>query len=76
MAKPAPISKAEANRLHVERMLTRARRRAKQAAKLVEKWEKRLVETNRSEVATKQASLWDEAERATRSEAFEVEAGL
>jgi hypothetical protein len=76
MAKQAHISKPDAKRLHVERMLARARRRAKQAAKLVEKWEKRLAETNRSEVAAKQASLWDEAERATRSEAFAVEAGL
>ena len=76
MAKQAPSSKADAKRLHVERMLSRARRRAKQAAKLVEKWEKQLAETKRSEVAAKQATLWDEAERATRSEAFGVEAGL
>lgn len=76
MAKQAPVSKAEAKRRHVERMLMRARRRAKQAEKLVEKWEKRLAETNRSEVAAKQAFLWDEAERAMRSEAFAVEVGL
>jgi hypothetical protein len=76
MSKHISISKVDAKQLHLERMLSRARRRAKQAAKLVEKLEKQLAEANRSEIAAKQATLWDEAERATRSEAFGVEAGL
>jgi hypothetical protein len=41
-----------------------------------EKWEKRLAETKRGGVAAKQASLWDGAERATRNEAFAIEADL
>jgi hypothetical protein len=41
-------------------MLERARRRAKQAAKLVEKWEKRLADVDRLDTEAKQARLWDE----------------
>ena len=47
-------------RLHVERMLARAERRSRQAAKLVEKWKSRLVELDRAGVAAKQAKLWSE----------------
>jgi anti-sigma-K factor RskA len=49
-------------RKHVERMLGRARRRAKQAAKLVEKWEKRLAAMDRLEVDAKQPKLWEDSE--------------
>jgi hypothetical protein len=47
-------------RLHVERMLARAERRSRQAAKLVDKWKARLVELDRAGVAAKQAKLWSE----------------
>jgi hypothetical protein len=47
-------------RRHVERMLARAERRSRQAAKLVEKWKSRLVELDRAGVAAKQAKLWSE----------------
>lgn len=56
----AAVSKAEADRLHVERMLARARRKAKQAEKLVGKWEARLAEASRKEVALKQGVLWEQ----------------
>jgi hypothetical protein len=49
-------------RQHVERMLDRARRRAKQAGKLVDKWEKRLAAVDRAEVDTKQPKLWEDSE--------------
>ena len=47
-------------RAHAERMLARAERRSRQAAKLVEKWKSRLVELDRAGVAAKQAKLWSE----------------
>ena len=47
-------------RLHVERMLARAERRSRQAAKLVDKWKLRLVELDRAGVAARQAKLWSE----------------
>jgi hypothetical protein len=51
-------------------MLARARLRAKQAAKLVEKWERRLADVDRLDTDAKQARLWDEglAENATAQE--------
>ncbi len=45
-------------RTHAEKMLARAERRSRQAAKLVEKWKARLVELDRDGVAAKQAMLW------------------
>ena len=45
-------------RLHVERMLARAERRSRQAAKLVEKWKSRLAELDRAGVDARQAKLW------------------
>jgi hypothetical protein len=45
-------------RLHVERMLARAERRSRQAAKLVDKWKSRLVELDRAGVVARQAKLW------------------
>jgi F0F1-type ATP synthase membrane subunit b/b' len=45
-------------RAHVERMLLRAERRSRQAAKLVEKWKARLADLDRQGVAAKQAKLW------------------
>lgn len=45
-------------RIHLERMLARAERRARQAAKLVDKWKSRLAELDRAGVAARQAKLW------------------
>jgi hypothetical protein len=45
-------------RLHAERMLARAERRSRQAAKLVEKWKARLAELDRAGVDARQAKLW------------------
>ena len=45
-------------RAHAERMLARAERRHKQAAKLVDKWKLRVAELDRAGVAAKQATLW------------------
>jgi hypothetical protein len=45
-------------RAHAERMLARAERRSRQAAKLVDKWKLRLAELDRAGVAAKQAKLW------------------
>jgi hypothetical protein len=45
-------------RIHVERMLARAERRSRQAAKLVDKWKSRLVELDCAGVAARQAKLW------------------
>ena len=45
-------------RAHVERLLLRAERRSRQAAKLVEKWKARLADLDRQGVAAKQAKLW------------------
>jgi len=47
-------------RIHAERMLARAERRSRQAAKLVDKWKARLVELDRAGVAARQAKLWSE----------------
>jgi len=47
-------------RIHAERMLARAERRSRQAAKLVDKWKSRLVELDRAGVAAKQAMLWSD----------------
>ena len=42
------------------RMLARARKRNRQAQKIVAKWEAKLTELNRKGVATKQPGLWQE----------------
>lgn len=47
-------------RAHVVRMLARARKRNRQAQKIVAKWEAKLTELNRKGVATKQPRLWQE----------------
>ena len=47
-------------RAHVERMLARAERRSRQAAKLVEKWKGRLADLDREGIAAKQAKLWSD----------------
>ena len=47
-------------RTHVELMLARARKRSRQAQKIVAKWEAKLTELNRECVATKQPRLWHE----------------
>ena len=47
-------------RAHVERMLARARKRSRQAQKIVAKWEAKLTELDREDVATKQPRLWQE----------------
>ncbi len=48
-------------RQHAERMLARARRKAKQAARLVAKWESRVNEANRKQTLENQPSLWSDA---------------
>ena len=55
-----PLDKSVQRRIHAERMLARAERRSRQAAKLVDKWKSRLVELDRAGVAAKQAKLWSE----------------
>ncbi len=47
-------------RIHMERMLARAERRSRQAAKLVDKWKSRLLDLDRTGVAARQARLWSE----------------
>jgi len=47
-------------RSHAQRMLARAERRSRQAAKLVDKWKLRLVELDRAGVAARQAKVWSE----------------
>jgi hypothetical protein len=53
-----PLDKSTQRRTHAERMLARAERRSRQAAKLVDKWKLRLAELDRPGVAAKQARLW------------------
>ena len=65
----APLADARARqRAHAERMLARAERRSKQAAKLVEKWKSRLAELDREGVAAKQAKLWADAHQEQQSD--------
>lgn len=45
-------------RNHVKKMLARAERRSRQAARLVDKWKLRLMELDRAGVAEKQTKLW------------------
>jgi hypothetical protein len=59
LTSPLPDDRAR-QRAHTERMLARAERRSKQAAKLVEKWKTRLTELDREGVAAKQARLWSD----------------
>ena len=47
-------------RVHVERMLARARKRSRQAQQIVEKWEARLLDLDREGVAVRQSKLWQE----------------
>ena len=47
-------------RAHVERMLTRAEKRSRQATKLVEKWKARRADLDWEGVAAKQTRLWAE----------------
>ena len=47
-------------RTHAERMLARAERREKQAAKLIEKWKERIAELDRTGIAAQQPTLWPE----------------
>jgi hypothetical protein len=53
-----PLDKSTQRRTHAERMLARAERRSRQAAKLVDKWKLRLADLDRAGVAAKQAKLW------------------
>ena len=55
-----PLDKSAQKRIHAERMLARAERRSRQAAKLVDKWKLRLAELDRDGVAAKQAKLWSD----------------
>ncbi len=54
----ATPEQAARKRAHPERMLARAERRHRQAAKLVDKWKLRTAELDRAGVAAKQATLW------------------
>ena len=51
-------NRQDRTREHVERMLARAERRSRQAAKLIEKWKARLAELDREGVAAMQAKLF------------------
>ena len=53
-----PLDKSVQRRIHAERMLARAERRSRQAAKLMDKWKLRVAELDRAGVAAKQARLW------------------
>lgn len=57
---------------HAERMLARARRKAKQAAILVAKWEKVVNESNRKQVSENQASLWNDGAAESAVEGMEL----
>jgi hypothetical protein len=56
-------------RAHAERMLARAKRRSRQALKLVEKWKARLADLDRQGVAAKQAKLFADDQPEQGSEA-------
>lgn len=57
-------SKEDRARAHAERMLQRAQRQQKRAAKLVEKWQRKLADLDRAAVAAFQPRLWPEPEEA------------
>ena len=57
---PSGSGADDCRRAHVERMLARARKRSRQAQKIVAKWEAKLTELDREDVATKQPRLWQE----------------
>ena len=59
-ARSEMTSTDDGRRKHVERMLARARKRSRQAQKIVAKWEAKLIELDREGVATKQPRLWQE----------------
>ena len=47
-------------RKHAERMLQRAQKRQAQAAKLVEKWQRKVADLDRAGIAQVQPRLWPE----------------
>jgi len=55
---PVPGTPPDRQRARAERMLARAEKRHRQAAKLVEKWKLRLADLDRAGVAARQAKLW------------------
>ncbi|MGI4827696.1 MAG: hypothetical protein ACRYFU_05835 [Janthinobacterium lividum] len=55
-------------RTHAEKMLARAERRSRQAAKLVEKWKARLAELDREGFVAKQSKLWADDQEEQGSE--------
>jgi len=55
---PVPGTPPDRQRARAERMLARAQKRHRQAAKLVEKWKLRLANLDRAGVAARQAKLW------------------
>ena len=57
MGEPGSDKQAR-QRSHAERMLARAERRHRQAAKLVDKWKLRLAALDRDGLVAKQARLW------------------
>jgi hypothetical protein len=60
------------DREHAERMLARARRKAKQVARLVAKWESRVNEANRKQTLENQPSLWSDAGTEVSSDRMEA----
>ncbi len=54
------------------RMLKRAQRRAKQAGKLVAKWEKHINEADRLQLIAKQPSFWNDTETEPFSGSLEI----
>ena len=57
---PSRLSADDRRRMHVERMLARARKRSRQALKIVSKWEAKLEELNREGVRMTQPRLCQE----------------
>jgi anti-sigma-K factor RskA len=53
-------SDSSRQRAHAERMLQRAQKRQTQAAKLVEKWQRKLADLDRADVSQVQPRLWSE----------------
>ena len=72
---PSRLSADDRRRMHVERMLARARKRSRQALRIVAKWEARLVELNREGVRTVQPRLWQEEQQHSQEEAQLVACG-
>jgi hypothetical protein len=60
---------ADRRRAHVERMLARAEKRCRQAAKLAEQWKMRLADLDREGVSATQAKLWADDNKGEENQA-------